>query len=272
MDYQSVGSRTFNVERYTMSKSPKTTTTKTVKELPSQFQPFLDQYAQQIQQQLDSGQSLIAPLTQLQQTALNTANTIPTMDNLNAAYRLQGDTIAGNYLNANPYLQNVLDSTNQDITNNYNKVASNIDVGAAREGIFGGSAWKQQQNEANATLVDQLSENENKLRYGDYSTERANQINAANNAPAFSGNTLSYLSGLYGLGTNEQNQQNALNNEQLNMLRQALEVGYNGASTNSTAPNPNYVSPLQSLVGIGITAAGLPMGGGATLLGSYLGK
>ncbi len=84
---------------------------------------------------------------------------------LQAAGGLFTDTIGGKYLDGNPHLQGVIDSSNRDITDSVNSNFMNR---------FGSGYHTN-------ALVRGLSENENRLRYGDYATERGYQNGAGQN-------------------------------------------------------------------------------------------
>lgn len=75
-----------------------------------------------------------------------------------------GDELAGKYLNGNPYLDNVLSKTNQDISNGVNSQFE----GAGRYGSG---------NHA-GVLADKIAANEDSVRYGNYANERG-YMNAA---------------------------------------------------------------------------------------------
>lgn len=82
-----------------------------------------------------------------------------------AASNFYGDTLAGKYLDGNPHLQGVIDSSNRDITDSVN---SNFNS------RFGSGYHTN-------ALVRGLGENEGRLRYGDYAQERAYQNDAGRN-------------------------------------------------------------------------------------------
>lgn len=84
---------------------------------------------------------------------------------LMAAGNYYNDTIGGKYLDGNPHLQGVIDSSNRDITDSVNSNFMNR---------FGSGYHTN-------ALVRGLSENENRLRYGDYAQERGYQNDAAGN-------------------------------------------------------------------------------------------
>ena len=89
---------------------------------------------------------------------------------LNAAEKYGQNVLGGQYLKAgNPYLNSMIDATNRNVTNQ---------VGAAygSRGSFGGTAWQE-------NLGRTLAEQQNALRYGDYSQERQMQQQAMQSAP-----------------------------------------------------------------------------------------
>ena len=246
-----------------MSSQPKQTTTTQVRELPSEFKPLLGQYVDSTQSLFQNGMST-APLTGLQQNALNMASGFDT-SGLSSAQDMNNRTINGEFLNSNKYLEPVLQKSLDKIKENYqSSIAPSIDSMSARQGIFGGSAWQQQQDKANQQLASQLSDTTNQALLGNYNTERANQMNAINNAPSlFSGN-IGAAQGLFGLGANEQAYNQSVTDEERRrqqLLAEAIGLGYSGASTSSTGANPNYVSPLQQALGYGLAGAKLFTGG-----------
>jgi hypothetical protein len=75
------------------------------------------------------------------------------------------DVLSGKYLNGNPYLDGLINSTNRDVTDSVN---SNF----SQAGRYGSGAYT-------GVLADKLAENENALRYGNYTTEMSRMDNAA---------------------------------------------------------------------------------------------
>jgi hypothetical protein len=130
-----------------MSKKKKTTKS-TMTTAPSAFaQPFVSDAAQTFRPAYDKGMAIADSYT-------------PQFDQ---ARGLISDTLSGRYLDqGNPYLQNVIDSSNRDITDQVNgqfnsRFGSGYHTGA---------------------LARALAENEGRLRYGNYATERGYQNNA----------------------------------------------------------------------------------------------
>lgn len=81
------------------------------------------------------------------------------------------DTIDGKFLDGNPHLQGVIDSSNRDITD---RVNSNF------MGRFGSGYHTN-------ALTRGLGENEQRLRYGDYAQERGYQNEAGGNLAGIAG-------------------------------------------------------------------------------------
>lgn len=149
-----------------MSKKSKTTTG------PSKFaQPFIRQGAQT----LEGAYNATAPKIQ-QQTDMVLGGLNPfLMDNLengnagvNAAQQYGLDVLAGDYLNNNPYLDQVIDYTNEDIANSVN---ANMGL----RGLTGGSSHA-------GVLAREIGRNTANLRYGDYARERGVMDSAAGRA------------------------------------------------------------------------------------------
>jgi hypothetical protein len=78
-----------------------------------------------------------------------------------------GDVMGGQYLDGNPHLQGVIDSSNRDIADSVNSQFMDR---------FGSGYHTK-------TLTNGLAENENRLRYQDYASERGYQDAAARAIP-----------------------------------------------------------------------------------------
>ena len=146
------------MKKKTKSKSVETTA-------PSAFtQPYVDSAAQQLQ-----------PAFQDQQAVEKSFR-----PGLLSAANYYTDTLGGKYLDeGNPHLQGIIDSSNRDITDTVNgqfnsRFGSGYHAGA---------------------LARQLGENEQRLRYGDYATERGYQNDAGRNLAGV-GTTATALAGL----------------------------------------------------------------------------
>jgi len=89
---------------------------------------------------------------------------------INAAQGYAQDVLGGNYLNNNPHLQGIIDQTNDSVIDNTN-------AGIGMRGQTGGSAQYE-------GLSKNLAENEGRLRWQDYATERQNMNNMAAMSPS----------------------------------------------------------------------------------------
>lgn len=128
------------------SKTTKTTNTETV--APSAYsQPYIDAAAATLKPSYDQSQSVVSKF-------------LPQLDNVASYY---GDVMGGKFLNGNPYLDSVVNASNADITDSVN---------ATFMPRFGSGYHAK-------ALAKQLGDNEAKLRYGDYATERGYMNNAA---------------------------------------------------------------------------------------------
>jgi hypothetical protein len=84
------------------------------------------------------------------------------------------------YAGSNPYMQGMIDKSQQDITRGFNNATQNTDAQFARSGAFGGSAWQQQQDNNARTLGETLANSANNLRFQDYGLQSQLGENAAN--------------------------------------------------------------------------------------------
>lgn len=242
-----------------MSSQPKNVTSTSVKELPKEFQGLLSQYTDQ----LANTSVAQAPLTAGQQQSLAALNAAGQTGqaNLEEAMGLLRGTANGNYVGANPYLDAQVAKAQGDITTQFrDATAPTIDANAVRAGIFGGSSWQNQQQKAQQVLGDTLGDVSTQMRGQAYTTERAQQEAAARDMLNSADAGIKFQQGLFGAYEPERQAQQAQMDEdqrKLALLSQALGLGYTGASTSQTAPNPNYKSPFQQLLGAGLTVGGL---------------
>lgn len=245
-----------------MSSQPKNLTTTNTKDLPKEFQGLLGQYTDQ----LANTSVAQAPLTAGQQQSLSSLSAAGQTGqaNIEEAMGLLRGTATGNYVGANPYLDAQVAKAQGDITTQFREAtAPSIDANAARAGIFGGSTWQNQQLRAQEALGGALGDVSNQMRGQAYTTERAQQEAATRDMLNAADAGVKFQQGLFGAYEPERMAQQVQMDEsqrKLALLAQALGLGYTGASTSSTAANPNYVSPFQQLLGAGITVGGLMTG------------
>lgn len=245
-----------------MSSQPKNVTTTSTKELPKEFQGLLSQYTDQ----LANTSVTQAPLTYGQQQSLTSLSAAGQAGqaNLEEAMGLLRGTANGNYVGANPYIDAQIAKAQGDITSQFrDATAPSIDASAARAGIFGGSAWQNQLQKAQQVLGGALGDVSSQMRGQAYTTERAQQEAATRDMLNSSDAGIKFQQGLFGAYEPERMAQQAQMDEdqrKLALLSQAIGLGYTGASTSQTAPNPSYASPFQQLLGAGLTVGGLMTG------------
>ena len=178
-------------------------------------------------------------------------------------------TLAGDYLNSNPYLEANFNTGAKDIKSNYYDAINNVNSGASSAGRYGSGMQQFATNQANDTLASNLGDLYNETYYNNYTTERGNQNNALSTAVDYANQDYTDLSKLAEAGavTDEQNQAlidadvNKWNyNENLtaNKLGQYLGLisGNYGGSTSTQTPTSGQ-SWLGTLAGLGSMGYGL---------------
>jgi|CXWL01.1.fsa_nt_gi hypothetical protein len=246
----------------------------------------------------------VAPLTAAHQAGMNlvtnrAANGSPILNagNAQATNTLQGAYMGPAAKNSmagvnNPYLQKVINSTNQDITRSFlNSTMPQTDASMARAGAFGGSAWQQANAENNRQMASELAKNTSNLRYQDYlgqqglaesqaqrdqsafDSERQRQVGSLGAAQTFANQPYTDAMQLLGVGDIQRTQeqdflnaqyQNLLNQQNwplqnLDILQNAIRTSMgNGGSSVQSAQLPK-VSSTSGMIGGGL--AGMQLGG-----------
>lgn len=130
-----------------MKKKQTTKTNETV--APSSFsQPYIDKAAAGLDQGRSAAQSIVDRYIPTTQSGID----------------YFGGVMRGDYLDGNPYLDQVLSRTNRDIRDNVGSAFSS--AGRYSSGAHAG------------VLTDRIADNENRMRYQDYATERGYQQDA----------------------------------------------------------------------------------------------
>ncbi len=234
-----------------MSTGPKTITETSKTSVADEYKPLLAQHVANTQGLFDNGIQT-ADMTELQRRALSQVGGLD-QSGFGAATDLNNRMIQGEFLDGNPYLDKQLQKSLDTINTNYQANVNDIDSTAARSGIFGGSVWQKQQNDANKQLVSGLADASNQAYMTNYENERVNQINAMNNSAGLFGDQLSANAGLFDMGANEQMFNQAVMDEDIRkqqLLAEALGVGYQGSTQTQNKANPNYVSPFNRVAGL----------------------
>ncbi len=206
-----------------------------------------------------------------------------TQGNMNP-YATQMNPMAG----MNPYMQQMINSSNDAITQNFAKgTQAQADSAAARSGAFGGSAYEEQRHDNASNLAKMLGQNTNQLlnqQYDRTSNLNENALNRATGAYDTSQNRalqgaqigqgqqgldlqaiLAGIQGGNGLGAyqqqlldankdmyNEQQQQPYQNLDWMKSLLQGASG--QGGTQSTTSPG---ASPWSTLGGLGLLAAGI---------------
>jgi hypothetical protein len=132
------------------SSKQKTTSNQTATVAPSAaYSPYIDSAAASLKPSFDAA----------------TANNAALMPRVNSVLDYYGSTLKGDRLSGNPFLQAIIDKSNADIS-------TGVSSKFSAAGRYGSG------NHA-GILARELADNESKLRYQDYSTERGYQDAAA---------------------------------------------------------------------------------------------
>ena len=161
------------------------------------------------------------------------------------------DTLQGKYLGANPYLDAMIQRTNNDVMTRFG-------------GMLGHNAGYQNSG-AQEVLGRTLADSANALQYQNYGAERNNQLQAAGMAPALASTDYQDLQALLGAGdVRRQYAQDVLNEgqkmynypvQQLGVLQSALGSAQGGGMT-QVGPNPYQTNPAANALGGGLLGYG----------------
>ncbi len=248
------------------SKQPSSTTTTTKTELPAWIQPYSEGYLNKSMEAANrpyeqyQGQR-VTPFTQEQELGLTgTANRAMLGNSaVNAGQGMLTNTLGGMYLNpnSNPYLR-------QNVDTAMGQVQGNLNSQFNRPGAFGNTAHQ----EVMARSLGDVAAN----MYGqNYTAERNNQMNAANQALAYGQNDYTDLNAMLSAGDTRRQYNTDINNlnyqnwlDQQNYPLKQLDIQGNAIGTamgntgqsSTTGPNPYQGSNTANLLGYGSLALG----------------
>jgi hypothetical protein len=204
-----------------------------------------------------------------------------------AAQAELGKTLGGAYLNANPYLQSMIDAATRGVTRNYqDTVSPGIDSAFSLAGRYGSGAHVAAHDAAERILATQLGDIAGNLGYQGYAAERNNMLNALNAAPAYAQADYGDIAQLADVGRQREAAEQALINDQIarwnfeqqqpaDKLAQYAQLirGDFGGTTTTTAPYSSGAGILGGATsGAGAGAAFGPWGAGiGAILGGLLG-
>lgn len=183
------------------------------------------------------------------------------------------DTVSGKYLdpNTNPWLKKTADMAIGDVTRNYTRnVLPNMGSAAISGGAYGGGRQGVMEGLAAGEFGREAGDIATNIYGSNYQQERDRQMQGGNLFNQANQLEAMHLQGMAGAGQQEQQWQQGQLNEDYQRWQQqqaapwagipelmSVLSGGNFQSTSSTGPNPNYMSPMQSMMGVGSLITGL---------------
>lgn len=245
-----------------MDSGGSTVTSNTKAELPSEVKPYIQPY-------LDTGIGLanrpydpykgqtVAGFSPEQEAGMQmtTGRALMGSPTLQAANQNATQTLNGGYMNNNPYIEDMVNKSQNDVMSRLGK------------GFYGATTGNTGLAQ---TTAGALADSGNAIRYGNYEAERGRQMGLIPQAPGLAAadyqdptalanvgaSRQGYAQSLLGAGQSQfQNQQN-YPLQQYDILGNALRTTMGGGQS-TTGPNPNQSNPAANLLGMGITGAGL---------------
>lgn len=221
----------------------------------------------------------VAPLTDQQRAGVEMMQTRAAAGSpvMTQANNLLGQTLGGNFLQGNPYLDAISNQTNQQVTSQVNRMFGN------NANAWGSSPHQQ-------VLARELSDAQNRLRYQNYGDERQRQMQSMLFAPQAAAADYADANAMLQAGGVLQGQNQNIANANYNEFMRAQEwpfkglgafgsaLGFNPGSTSTvTTPDPSRASTVLggALTGgvLGNMLGGSPLFPGIsnTVLGAGLG-
>lgn len=196
------------------------------------------------------------------------------------AQNLATDTLAGNYLQGNPYLDAMYDRGVGAMTRNFREATlPNIDSEFAGAGRYGSNLWANQKDTAMDTLGRNLEGYATNLYGGNYDQERARQMQAMSMAPTLANQDYVDFNQLMGVGQQVEGKANQYLGDQIarfnfgqsepdeRLARYMSSIGGNyGGITTGTQVQPMYGgNGFMDILGAGLSLGGMFMGGGPAM-------
>jgi hypothetical protein len=178
----------------------------------------------------------------------------------------------------NPYTQNVVDTTNQNLRDQNDITLNGIRARAAAGSSFGGSGSRAalMETAANKDLGNTIASTTAQLMASGYDKATATAMASQQQDLAYRSSTLQQL---LGTGTAQQELEQTKNDVPLKALQNLLAITPQqyGSSTTGTTTTTGQQGPsaLQTILGGGLSILGMGTGGGlagTTVLGSLLNK
>lgn len=240
-------------------------------------QPYLTAGFTQAQNILNGNQpqyypgSTVAGQSPNTQSAYNMMAQTTQNNPLQAASQQQvGNTINGNYLNSNPYLDATFNTGASQIANSYNQTVNGQNSGFEKGGRYGSGMQAYYKNQADNTLGQNLQQYAANTYNQNYQNERTNQLNAATsgsgavqNQGIANANALGtvgsaqdqYAQNLVDANVNQWNYNQNLPQNKLQNYMGIIQGNYGGQSS-TTVPTSGS-NTLGNILGAGLGAASL---------------
>ena len=159
-----------------------------------------------------------------------------------AAQQQQLNTIQGQFLGNNPFLNQAMAGAASAATQRYNDAIQGTRSGASQAGRYGSNAMFEQESRAQQNLANSLAQQAGQLMYQNYGAERAAQQAAIANAPQMAASDYQDIQQLMNVGQAAEGYQ-----------PQALEADINRFEFEENKPYTKLQSYLSA-------AYGAPMG------------
>jgi hypothetical protein len=194
----------------------------------------------------------------------------------NQSKQLGMQTMQGDFLNGNPYLDKVIGNNANNMAQGYAQGTAATNAAMAnQQGAFGGSGYTNMQDQASQGLARQIGQMADQSRANNYQFERGQQANAMGMAPQFaamdwqdikgltgSGDAMnSYTQSLLDSGFNQMQEQINYPLQQQERMGNDLSRASGTGGSNSSSMNGGGISTLGGLLGLGTGFLGLKAGG-----------
>lgn len=187
------------------------------------------------------------------------------------------NTINGDYLNSNPWLDKQFDRAAGAVSRNYREaVAPSIDSQFSSAGRYGSELHTNAHDQAQDNLGRTLDGMATNMYGGNYATERQNQLNAIGVGQTLANNDYNDIAQLSQVGGAVEGKAGEMLNDQINRFNyyqnlpdnqlakyaSIINSGNWGGTQTSESQSPDSNNTLSNLVGAGFAAASLFGGGG----------
>ena len=187
--------------------------------------------------------------------------------NIGIGQNLLGQTLSGDFLNSNPYLDAMYNQAADNITRNYQEaVAPSIGANAEAQGRYGSGLYQNMMANSQRELGDSLGRLGTDIYGQNYANERARQDAAMGKIPGMAGLNYFDANQMLGVGQMQDTQaQNQLSDQynqymfdqnrpgmNLSNYQNAITGNYGGTTT---ATQPEYGNSTAGKIGAGIGVA-----------------